>query len=661
MIKLLGDGDFWLAHLKKHNRPELVRINEYYPKERVLTVDLSKITDNKIWQKIHDFPKGQIEEIQGALLEYWTSKQKIKPEVRFINVTNKKQIRDLGHEDVKKLISISCLVKRVSVKLPKVIEAAYHCHDGHPNTVAAKHGKYSPPHTCSTQGCKSRFFILDDARCKRKNHQFIYVQELLEDLRGGIQPTTLKCEAVDELCNHVLSGDRVQLNGILYSVPRAKDAFTLETEDFLFEINSIERGDRDFEEISLSEDEEKQIVALSKEPDIFDRLTDSIAPSIMGMRIMKQAAVLLMFEGVSRVLDDGGTRRGYLNVLVVSDPGMAKTEILEFVNRVAIRSAFAVATTSTKVGLIAPVVRDEMTGQYAVEAGPYVLANGGVFCLDEAGELSKDDFKYLGECMEKGYCHISKGGLNVTVQTHASLFAACNPKDGVYDPYGKFSDQVKIPAQILSRFDLKLLFTDTKDEEHDLELARFIHKVSNGEKLCDGNHIIPPDLFRKYLFFAKKVCPTISDAASEVINTYYAKIRKASIGPDKIPVTARQINSIRHLTEGHARIRLSPVADVEDAEAVIALFDMTLWNINTGADGKLNMGLSERKTGDSLPSQIIKAIKEIGGETRKASEMSVISMLKKKGIDEDKIEKTIRALLREGKLSEPLNGLLKVE
>ena len=650
---------YWVQYLKLNCKKELSRMKAHYPNDRIITIDVSKILDNEQWGKALEHPGLTIEEITDAIRsEYFNSDSKIKPNIQFTNINKKTNIRDLRVDNENKLISISCLVKRVSPVLPKILESTWKCPSYHQVTVKARYDHIRKPIYC--ESCKAKTFSYHGELDVKINRQWLHVQENLEDLLGGIQPSNLKCEVVEELCNRVGSGDRVILNGVLRSIPKFDKEGLKAGKDIYFEVNAIEQEISEFEGNEPTEEEEAEIRALSKREDIFDLLTTSIAPSIMGMRLAKQAIVCQLFGGVDRVLEDGSRKRGYLNVLIISDPSMAKTDLLRFVNRVALRSAFAVADTSSKVGLVAPVIKDEMTGQFVVEPGPYILARNGVFCLDEVGNLSKEDWKYIGELMENGECHVDKAGIHATLKSDAALLGAGNPTGGSYDPGRDYSEQIKVPEQNLSRFDLKILLLDVVSEERDRELAAHMGRTFRKDFTITGE-IIKPVLFRKYLVIAKKIDPEPTEASAKVLEDYYVSLRKESQKPGQMKVTSRQYNALEHLAESIARLHLRKQIAIKDAILARDIFDMTYRNINTDSDGTLNPGRSEHQNKVSLPNLVIKTIKEIGAETLKASEEMVITTLKGKGYDSDRVTGVIRTLLREGKLSEPKNGLLKVE
>jgi replicative DNA helicase Mcm len=647
------EENYWIKHLKRNNIGEIRAVSF------ILHIDVSKILDLDVFTRTLEYPGNEIESIQEAARDLVVNTEKYKPLVRYVNIGKKTLIKDLRPDkDEKHLRSISCLVKRSSPIQSKIIKAAWQCPAGHKTYTHPKHEIVPKPKSCHTDGCRFRELDHIEESDTTIDRQFIYVQDPLENIGGDVQPKSMRCEVVGDLCNVVATGERVILNGFYRTSPKYKDGTIQVGKDVYFEVNSIERGESAYDDVKWTEAEEKQILELAARPDVFDLVTDSIAPSVMGMRLCKQAITLMLFGGVTKTMPDNTRRRGHINILIVSDPGMAKTVVLKYVEQVSPRGVYASGVTSSKVGLVAPIVRDELTGAYTIEPGPYMLAHGGVFCLDEANEISKEDAKYIGECMENGECHITKA-VNVIVKTEAPLLAACNPDDGIYDVNLGLAKQVSLPDAILSRFDIKIILTDEIRAGRDRELARFIGKTLRvGYKNQDG--IILPGLLRKMIAYSRSINPELTDEVDALIEDYYEKIRIESKSRNHMTVTTRQLLSIYHMAESVARIHHHQKVMVEDAQKAIDIFDMAFRNVNTDQQGRLNPGMSEVKGKEALPIKIVNTIMEIGGDTKKASEMSVVNALKKEGYREETVMEKIRMLLREGKLMEPTNGLLKV-
>ncbi len=268
------------------------------------------------------------------------------------------------------------------------------------------------------------------------------------------------------------------------------------------EANFVEQISRRPEEQSVSRDEEETIRAIASAPGAYDRLVASVAPAIFGHELHKEAALLLMVGSPQKALPDGTTLRGDINVLLVGDPGTAKSELLKYVSRVAPRGLFTSGRGSTAAGLTAAVVK-EKNGMMMLEAGATVLADLGVACIDEFDKLRDEDRSALHEVMEQQTCSIAKGGIIATLNARTSIFAAANPDNGKYDPYKNILDNVSLPIPLLTRFDLIFIIRDQPDQAEDETVARHILDL----RAKSSFPVTPPiefDLLKKYIIYAKK-------------------------------------------------------------------------------------------------------------------------------------------------------------
>lgn len=651
--------EYWEYHLWTHNRHELYYIETNYPKDKTITVDVSKISSNEIWDETLAVPLGQEDHILDAARHKMAVKDHgyIDLQVRFINVTSKRKIKELRSDDEVRLISIKALIKKVSPIRPKVIEAMFRCPENHIQMVKSKNDIIKVPNRCTTDNCDARYFDHLDSRDVTIDRQWLYIQDPLEDLTDGGQPAFLKCEVVDDLCGKAVAGDRVVLNGIYRSVPVHKQGQLTASKDVYFDVRGLELNEREFEEVKLTDADIAEIEKISKTPDLFELMSTSIAPSILGMKMVKRAIVLMLFEGVTQTLSDGVVNRGHINVLCVSDPGMAKTRLLRFVASVAPRGVFTNATTSTKVGLVAPIVRDETTGEYTVQAGAYMIASGGILCLDEVSELDRGEFKYLNEAMEDGEAHITKAGLNITVKTRASLLAACNPTEGSFDAFRPLAEQVKIPESTLSRFDLKILLQDISTEEKDRAVIG--HITQNHMTGTPTEGLLTPLQLRKYIALGRKCTPKLTKEAKKVIDDYYVRIRKETNNGESMKVTARQGTACLRLAEAHARMRLSNEVSQGDAEAAIELFDMSFRNVATDpVTGQLDLSrVDHRAPRETLVYSLLRVIRSQGSGPG-ASEEYILKEMHK--FDRNRVLGLIKDLKNEGKIIEPKNGFYKI-
>jgi replicative DNA helicase Mcm len=391
------------------------------------------------------------------------------------------------------------------------------------------------------------------------------MQEFQEGLKASEQPYTIDVELLDDLTGIVNAGSRVNMSGIPRVVEKAKKDLIV---DLIIETNWLDLGEQSFTDMVITEAEEYAIKEMASKADVLHRIASSIAPSIYGHEVVKSAIALQLFGGVTRQRGKNRTR-GDIHILLLGDPGVAKSQLLDFVSATSPRGVSASGGQSTNAGLTC-AAKQSPDGDWMLEGGALVLADGGHCCIDEFDKMDKNDRAAIHVAMEQQKIDVNKAGLNSTLMTRCSVLAAANPKSGRWDPYGNISEQIDMPPSLLSRFDLIFIMRDVPEGTLDDMIAGHILE---GNDIPDG---IEPDILRKYIALAKReVTPTRSPEANAVIKKYYLRIRKMNTD-GTIPITARKIEDIKRLCEASARMRLQPVATAEDAEVAIRIIDTCL-------------------------------------------------------------------------------------
>lgn len=520
--------------------------------------------------------------------------------------------------------------------------------------------------------------------------QKLRIQESPEGLRGGEQPQTLDVDMTDDLTGMVAPGDRVVINGILRSMQRVTHGEKNTLFDIYLECNSIEIAEKEFEEVQIDEKDEEEILTLSRDPNIYRKIIHSIAPTIYGNEDVKEAIALQIFGGISKEMPDGSHLRGDIHVLLIGDPGIAKSQLLRYVVKLSPRAIYTSGQSSTSAGLTATAVKDEFgDGRWTLEAGALVLADMGIAAVDEMDKMQKEDRSALHEAMEQQSISVAKAGITATLKSRCALLGAANPKLGRFDAYLPIQDQINMPGSLLSRFDLIFKMTDIPDHTRDSAIAIHILKAhSIGETIAqhkrtpipgvDDAYIeeqlrpvtpeIEPALFRKYVAYARRTCfPRLGDAAREALIGYYMQLRDLAAGSDKpVPVTARQLEALVRLAEASARIRLSPNIEAEDSERVIKIVDTCLrevaYDAKTGTFDidKVVTGISKgRRDLIRVIKQTIRQIQKDTGNDRIAV-AELIDLLTPQGFSRDEIDAQIKVFLREGEAMEPKSGFVKL-
>jgi len=495
---------------------------------------------------------------------------------RIVNLYETVRIRDIRSEYIGRMIQIEGIITRMLPVRSKLVRAVYrHSKCGAefywPESEDEEIGeKLEKPPVCPVCGESGGVFTLVKEKSVYVDYQRIVVQERPEDVPGGQMPRSIEVQLTEDLVDTARPGDRVSIVGVvrLQQVSSKSPFF-----DLYIDANSIRVSEKELEEISITREDEEKIKELARDPWVRERIIASIAPSIYGHWDLKEAIALLLFGGVPKVKPDGIRIRGDIHVLFIGDPGVAKSQLLQAAARIAPRAVFTTGKGATAAGLTAAVLRDSRTGEYYLEAGALVLADGGVAVIDEIDKMRNEDRVAIHEAMEQQVISISKAGIVARLNARASILAAGNPKLGLYDPSKPFVDNVNLPPTILSRFDLIFVLRDVPEKTRDMEMARYIMEShTNVERIKPE---IDPQLLRKYIIYARRyVRPRISEKARELIVEFFTTMRASALsklregespGIMPIPITARQLEALVRLTEAHARMALKEEATEEAA------------------------------------------------------------------------------------------------
>ncbi len=689
-------GD-WSRLLKSRYKKELGEISREYPHKRSLYIDYREIerfgrAGIAMADELLENPGKVLEDVgeaikSGQLIRTKDGKEPKLVNIRFTNLPKKIAIRNIRSDDINTFVSAEGILRKTTEVRPRVVEAVFKCPAGHFTVRKQKYGKFIEPDGCATDGCAFKKLELLPKRSKFVDSQKLRIQESPEGLRGGEQPQTLDIDVTDDLSGKVSAGDRVIINGILRSMQRVVKGEKSTVFDIFLECNSIEVAEKEFEEVEIDEAAENEIIALSKNPMIYRMITHSVAPTIYGSEDVKQAIVLQLFGGLAKEMPDGSRLRGDIHVLLIGDPGIAKSQLLRYVVKLSPRAIYTSGQSSTSAGLTAAAVKDEFgEGRWTLEAGALVLADMGIAAVDEMDKMNKDDRSALHEAMEQQTISVAKAGITATLKSRCALLGAANPKYGRFDMFGDIADQINMPPSLLSRFDLIFIMTDQPEQKRDLAIAEHIVKTHRvGELIAQHKKSpipgvtpeyileqlkpvmpdIDPVLFRKYIAHAKRSCfPMLSLEAKEALIGYYLRLRGLAEPNKAVPVTARQLEALVRLGEASARIRLSDTIEVRDAERVIHIVDACLrqvaYDAKTGTFDidKVTTGISKEKR--DIVRVIKDAIRDIGGETRRAGIELVIDAVSSKGFSRDKVKDGIDMLLRNGEAMEPKQGIVQL-
>jgi replicative DNA helicase Mcm len=680
----------WKEFFTRYYKPVIQQLAVSDAKIKSLTVEFQDIVkfDVRLSEELLNNPGKVLKDAEGSLhLVDLPIKRKVSAFIRVARIPKKTQIRDLRSDHINTLISIEGTIRKITDVRPRIIEAAFECarcgeiiHIPQEGT-----GKFIEPSYCHCNEEKKGVFRLMQKESTFEDYQRVKIQESPEDLKGGEQPQTLDINVNNDLAGVVTPGERVVVNGILRSVQKInKDGKTIYFEIYM-DCNSIELEEQMFEELEITPEEEEAIIKLSKDLQIFKKFTNSIAPSIYGYDEVKEAVALQLFSGIVKNLPDGTRIRGDIHVLLVGDPGIAKSQILRYVVNLAPRGVYASGKSASSAGLTAAAVKDDFDGSWTLEAGALVLADMGIAAIDEIDKMKAEDRSSLHEAMEGQTISVAKAGILATLKCRCALLGAANPKLGRFNAFDNIPEQINMPPSLMSRFDLIFILQDMPEEKRDANIARHIlgshyagelgaHRKHNSSSYVTDasiNEAVKPikpeidaNLLRKYIAYAKrKVFPIMTDEARERITKFYLDLRKSGEAENApVPVTARQLEGLVRLAEACARMRLSDSVNAQDVERTINIVMTSLKQVGIDREtGKLDIdiltvgvGKSQRERIKDLKNVIMELAREYGSGGVPLDR--IVEKAAEHGLSKEKVEKEIKKLKEIGEIFEPKVG-----
>src|SRR5512135_880997 len=498
--------------------------------------------------------------------------------VRITQLLGKEQLRRLGSKQMGKLIMVEGIVVRATPVRPMVMQASFKCKRCGTISRTEQTGPFlKAPFECTDPSCRQKGpfeFVQEESTFI--DSQELRLQERPEDLPPGQLPRVLNVKLVGtEIVDLARPGDHVSVVGIVRAVAPSRPGIgKLRTFILHLDANSLEVLGKEPESSPPTPEEEEQILQIAKDPWVHRKIIGSIAPSIYGYEHIKEAIMYLLFGGVSKALPDI-TIRGEMNALLIGDPGTAKSQLLQYVARIAPRGLYTSGRGTTAAGLTAAVIR-EKGGSMSLEAGALVLADKGIACIDEMDKMRPEDRVAIHEAMEQHTVSVAKGGIVATLNARTAVLAAANPSLGRYEPNRTVAENVPLPVTILSRFDLIFVLRDVPNKDADAKMSQHILEIhQRGKSPVEAP--IDADLLRKYISYSKSILPELSDDALNRLRDFYLAMRAASeTEGSPVAITARQLESLVRVAEARARVALRKEVTAEDAGAAIAIMKRSL-------------------------------------------------------------------------------------
>ena len=579
------------------------------------------------------------------------------------------KIRDIRAKHLNQMISVEGIVRQASDVRPQVVNAKFECPScGTIISVLQIDAHFHEPTRCNC-GRRGAFKLLSKDMV---DAQRLVVEESPDMLTGGEQPRRLSVFLKEDLVEPHMEekttpGSKISIIGVLKEIPVPLRTGAISTRfDLAVEANNVVPMEATFEDLNISEEDEKQIHELATDPQLYLKLRESISPSVFGYDEIKDALVLQLFGGIRRQRSDKNFNRGDIHMLLVGDPGVAKSVMLKSLAKIAPRGRYLSGKSVTAAGLTASVVKDEFLKGWSLEAGAMVLANKGLCAIDELEDMAEEDRSSMHEAMEQQTVSINKANVQATLKSETSVLAAANPKFGRFDPYQSIAQQINIDPALLNRFDLIFVLKDIPERGRDEAIAS--HVLMERQHVQETKISIDTAMIRKYAAYAKqRIFPELSDKAIDEIKHFYIELRnKPVISADlvkPIPITARQLEGLIRLAEANARARLSKKVTRDDAKKAIELLKFCLGQVGYDYESQ-QIDIDKISTGvtASQKSKIIYVREAISRLESRIGKLIPVEELDKEldgKLEKEIVEEIVDKLAMAGDIFKPKRGFIQ--
>ncbi|KAL7805495.1 MCM domain-containing protein [Trichoderma gracile] len=549
--------------------------------------------------------------------------------------------RTLSSQHLNNMVSVEGIVTRCSLIRPKVVRSV-HYNEAKDKFHFREYQDQTMTNGVTTSSVypqeddEGNPLTTEYGFCTYRDHQTISIQEMPERAPAGQLPRGVDVILDDDLVDSVKPGDRIQLVGIFRTLGNRNANHNSALFKTVVLANNVvllsSKSNGGVATASITDTDIRNINKVAKKKDLLGLLSQSLAPSIYGHDYIKKAILLMLLGGVEKNLENGTHLRGDINILMVGDPSTAKSQLLRFVLNTA---PLAIATTgrgSSGVGLTAAVTTDKETGERKLEAGAMVMADRGVVCIDEFDKMSDVDRVAIHEVMEQQTVTIAKAGIHTSLNARCSVIAAANPIFGQYDPHKDPHRNIALPDSLLSRFDLLFVVTDDIEDARDRQVSEHVLRMhryrqagteegapvreqtsqslgvsantqtgsqrptevyekydamlhagvtrTSGRGASKKTEILSIAFMKKYIQYAKRIKPVLTQEASDRIADIYVGLRNDEIEGNQrrtSPLTVRTLETIIRLATAHAKSRLSSRVEERDAIAAEGILRFALF------------------------------------------------------------------------------------
>lgn len=489
-------------------------------------------------------------------------------------------LRDLKAEDIGALVTVKGTVVKVTEVKPRMVLGAYRCTVCSTLAFKTVSGKeFMPPVHCEGP-CKAKKAVGNIVphfqSSKFVSYQEMRIQETSDQAPIGAVPRSFSVHLSRSCVRSCTPGDTVIVDGMF--LPQIMEGYNhrdpLIHETYIEALKVTKEKQSEKDRTPPSKAEIARFEAIAAQDDCLGKLIAGLAPEIFGLEHVKRALLLQMIGGSTISTEDGLRIRGDLNVALIGDPGVAKSQLLKQITHLSPRGVYTTGKGSSGAGLTASVVRDPISNEITLEGGALVLADLGICCIDEFDKMQDSDRVAIHEVMEQQTISLAKAGITTSLNARSSILAAANPVYGRYDRNKSPHDNIGLPYSLLSRFDLIYILLDKVNENDDLRMAKHITTLHQRSGIVRPVNLeITPEFLQNYVAYARTFEPRLPESVHEFVIKRYMSLRKTNkeLGKFGQYITPRSLLALIRFAIAAAKLRLSHEVSQVDIETILDL------------------------------------------------------------------------------------------